>query len=337
MRPLFALLSLAAATATPAAAAPDPTTLSDLGKMEVGLKEAFEKEAGAAYDERLQKLAASYRDALQKNLNSAAAAARLEEATAMKDEIGWLDANPGAAPRVAPAPGGLTRLRTVYGDQLADLKEVRIKGFNELFTRFEAGLTEYQNRLTKELKLEDALAVKQYRDTARQRLMEEWFSVGAAASAPTPAVATPGQSVSVDMVARETVVEGETLKDQVLLTGGTTTIQTNPYYKWSGGSQLLWRDGKVGDKLTVNLRSSATGKFDIILKMTLESDFGRFRIQPGQERPKEINLGVTPTAPAFLEWKNVEMTVDTPFPIVVELIGVGKGPSFGLDCITLVR
>ena len=332
---LFSLLWFTFVTVMHAAAAPDPSTLNELSNMELGLKEAFQKEVGAAYEERMQKLAASYREALKKNLNTAAAAARLEEATAFQDEIGWLETNAGFAPRVEAAPPSVTRLRSVYGDQLADLKEVRIKAFSELFTRFEAELTECQDRLTKNLKLEDALAVKQYRETARQKLMTEWFSGGSAA--PVQVVAASGNTVGVDIVKRETVVEGETLKDRALLTGGITTIQTNPYYKWSGGSQLLWRNGKVGDKLTVNLRTSTTGKYDIILKMTSESDFGFFKIQPGQERPKEINLGVTPSAPVYLEWKNVEMTVDTPFPIVVELIGVEKGPNFGLDCITLVR
>jgi hypothetical protein len=236
---------------------------------------------------------------------------------------------------VSAPPSSLVRLRTVYGDQLADLKEIRIKGFSELYNRFEADLNLFQDRLTKDLKLEDALAVKQYRDTARQKLMTEWFSEGG--TAPTPVTAASGTTIGVDIVARETIVEGETLKDRVVLTGGLTTVQTNPYYKWSGGSQLLWRNGTVGDKMTLNLRTSATGKYDIILKMTSESDFGSFKIQPGQERPKDVNLGVTPSAPVLLEWKNVEIVVDTPFPIQVELIGVEKGASFGLDCITLVR
>jgi hypothetical protein len=72
------------------AADPDPSTLNELSNKELAFKEVFEKQVGASYSERLQKLAASYRDALQKNLTSAAADARLEEAAAFKDEIEWL-------------------------------------------------------------------------------------------------------------------------------------------------------------------------------------------------------------------------------------------------------
>ena len=69
-------------------------------------------------------------------------------------------------------------------------------------------------------------------------------------------------------------IEGEALKP-LSKTGGTTGTQTEP--RWSGGKQLWWHHGKVGDVLELAIPVAHPGKYCLWMKNTRAIDYGVFQ------------------------------------------------------------
>ena len=59
-------------------------------------------------------------------------------------------------------------------------------------------------------------------------------------------------------------------------TGGVTELQTDR--RWSGGKQLWWRDGKIGDRLELALPSTRSGRYTLLLSVTRAFDYGIFQV-----------------------------------------------------------
>jgi len=68
-------------------------------------------------------------------------------------------------------------------------------------------------------------------------------------------------------------IEGEGLKIR-RVTGGTTEVQFIPQFGWSGGRQLWWRDGKVGDTLEIEVPVDKAGRRVLKVQLTKAPDYG---------------------------------------------------------------
>jgi len=64
--------------------------------------------------------------------------------------------------------------------------------------------------------------------------------------------------------------------------GGATEIQHEA--RWSGGQQLWWRDGKVGDKLELTLPVPTPGRYTIVMHNTRAFDYGVFQLYLDNEK-----------------------------------------------------
>ncbi|MCD6174818.1 MAG: hypothetical protein J7K65_03500, partial [Planctomycetes bacterium] len=72
------------------------------------------------------------------------------------------------------------------------------------------------------------------------------------------------------------IIEGETAQMRKI-SGGFTEIQGG---NWglSGGKHLWWKEGQVGDELTLAVQIGQSCKYEVILQMSTAADYGRFRI-----------------------------------------------------------
>jgi putative heme-binding domain-containing protein len=74
----------------------------------------------------------------------------------------------------------------------------------------------------------------------------------------------------------EGALEGEALK-VTKITGGRTKIQNMSGFKnsrWSGGSQLWWTGGKIGDSLALSLPITEKGHYSLKAVLTKAKDYG---------------------------------------------------------------
>jgi len=76
----------------------------------------------------------------------------------------------------------------------------------------------------------------------------------------------------------EGAIEGEVLP-VVECTGGVTEVQNIAQFNWSGNKQLWWRDGKVGDTMTVEFEMDEGGEYELTLGITKAIDYGIARIE----------------------------------------------------------
>lgn len=73
-------------------------------------------------------------------------------------------------------------------------------------------------------------------------------------------------------------IEGESLRYTVR-TRGVVEVQTGPEdWHWSGEQQLLWKHGKPGDTLTMELPIENAGSYRVIANLTKAIDYGIVRI-----------------------------------------------------------
>ncbi|MDG2015090.1 MAG: DUF1549 domain-containing protein [Pirellulaceae bacterium] len=98
------------------------------------------------------------------------------------------------------------------------------------------------------------------------------------------------------------VLEGESLK-QLEKTGGVAQKQN--LQDWNGGSQLWWSQGKVGDRLDLEINVPVSGSYNLAGRFTQAADYGIIEIalndvptgnkidlySPQLNRSKEISLG----------------------------------------------
>ncbi len=80
-------------------------------------------------------------------------------------------------------------------------------------------------------------------------------------------------------------------------TGGKTEIQYAPEHGWSWGKQLWWMDGRIGDRLTIEVPVEDKGKYNLKANLTMAGDYGQVQISlDGQKIGTPLDLyhdGVT--------------------------------------------
>ncbi len=136
----------------------------------------------------------------------------------------------------------------------------------------------------------------------------------------------------------EGAIEGEDLKI-LEKTGGQTEVQEVPQFRWSGGKQLWWVDGKPGDKLVLQLPIEKAGKYKITAALTRAIDYGIVQIsldgKPLGEPIDLINNGVITKGLAL---GTHELTAGE-HKLTIEITGANpravKRHMFGLDYLKL--
>ncbi len=139
-------------------------------------------------------------------------------------------------------------------------------------------------------------------------------------------------------------IEGETMK--ILAKSGDANPQNMSEYKdftWSGGEQLWWTGAKPGDRLTLALPVTISGKYSIEAVLTRASDYGvvKFLIDGQPLSDKQTDLfgsRVSNTNQLVLGEK--ELTAGE-HRLTVEITGANpeavKAYMFGLDYLWLER
>ena len=84
------------------------------------------------------------------------------------------------------------------------------------------------------------------------------------------------------------VLEGEVLK-VASMTGGTREIQEIADQRWSDDRQLWWRDGKPGDKLTLEFPVEKSGQYRVLVDLTKARDYGIVRLTVDGNNPREFD------------------------------------------------
>jgi hypothetical protein len=133
-------------------------------------------------------------------------------------------------------------------------------------------------------------------------------------------------------------IEGETLTIRAK-TSGETEVQALPEHNWSWGKQLWWRDGKVGDTLSLEFAVEEKGRYAVKANLTLAGDYGQVQMAiDGQKLGGPLDLyndGVT-TAETTLGTAALDKGTHV---LTVEIVGANekaqKRYMFGLDYIKL--
>jgi hypothetical protein len=77
----------------------------------------------------------------------------------------------------------------------------------------------------------------------------------------------------VEVFIAKDALEGEKL-EIVETTGGTHEVQEAPQFRWSDDRQVWWRDGEVGDTMTLAFPVSEAGKYKVVACLTKAVDYG---------------------------------------------------------------
>lgn len=148
----------------------------DLASLENQFLAACQIQVDEPHRARVQELDAKYGVALEKALQAASQGARLEEALAIRKEMDRVRAGlplPETDEGVEPVLG---KYRAAYREQREALEMARGKALEPLLSRYEEDLVALQQTLTKAGKLDEAGAVKTYREGGAG-----WRLVGVAA------------------------------------------------------------------------------------------------------------------------------------------------------------
>ncbi|MDO4558434.1 MAG: DUF2961 domain-containing protein [Planctomycetia bacterium] len=138
----------------------------------------------------------------------------------------------------------------------------------------------------------------------------------------------------------EGAIEGESMKICDKTGDGVTETQSGRNFRWSGDSQLWWKNGKTGDVLTLDFDVGKTDVYDMELMLTRAVDYGIVQLSLDGERCGEpIDLyetgGVFNRAVTF---GNLNLGEGT-HTLTIEITGKNDSaiPSymFGLDYLLL--
>ena len=178
--------------------------------------------------------------------------------------------------------------------------------------------------------MEYATTVYWYARPGAKGNVEPLPKVAAAAVVPVP---SPYRKVA-------GAIEGETLKI-VKKTGGETEVQNLPEHNWSWGKQLWWRDGKVGDTLSLEFAVENKGKYAVKVNLTLAGDYGQVQLSlDGQKLggPLDLYNDEVTTTEAVLGTVAMDKGTHT---LTIEIVGANekaiKRYMFGLDYIKLEK
>jgi len=178
MKPIFASLFLTL-TAT--------SVWADVPAIENQFRAAYELHVGTKYTADVAELDTKYLGALERSMQSATQAGKLEEALGFQDEIQRIKDKaplPDKDDGVAPA---LAKLRATYREQAAKLLANRTAAVAPIVEKFAVALAAHQEELTKAGNLQEAVAVKTYREgDLAERLTGKALSVSLIAATAAP-------------------------------------------------------------------------------------------------------------------------------------------------------
>ena len=169
------------------------------------------------YEEGIKALRARYRQAIEAALKSASSMGRLDESLALKEEL--LHTVKGDSVPETDEPGTnseVVRLRGIWRQEKERMdkeRNARLKGIAE---QHDAVMRRIEERLTRELKLEDAKAVRERRDS-----LEQIVKAGAASGLPKADLSSASGPVS-----SPAFLKGQNVQNAVLLDDNMTS-------KWS--------------------------------------------------------------------------------------------------------
>ncbi len=171
-----------------------------------------------------------------------------------------------------------------------------------------------------------------------------WYARPGARCNVTPDAETARKAVAIarsDVVETfhaKNAVEGESLKI-LSKTGGTTEVQDIGDFGWSDDRQLWWRDGKVGDRLALDLPVAKAGKYEVIASLTKAIDYGIVTLQVNDGPPRKFDRFNRRVAHDKLVLGTYELPKG-PNRLTIEITGTNpkavKKFMFGLDYIQLV-
>ena len=144
-------------------------------------------------------------------------------------------------------------------------------------------------------------------------------------------------------LAAKGAVEGERMRP-LSVGGGRVSTQAMDAFgrdKWSGGTQLWWTRGKVGDRLTLAMRVPAAGRYELKFQLTKAKDYAIVQLYfDGRKLGKPIDLynpNVLPTGELSLG--TLDLAAGS-HRLTVEIVGANpqakKAYLFGLDYIRFV-
>ena len=136
----------------------------------------------------------------------------------------------------------------------------------------------------------------------------------------------------------EGAIEGENMTI-ISKTGGETEKQGG-FWQTSGESQLWWKDGKPGDKLTLTLPVKEAGKFRLVGNFCYAPDYGQMKISLDGKEVKSVDF-----YSKALDWKKLDLgrfdLTMGDHQLEIEIIGANEAAEkrymFGLDYLKLEK
>lgn len=123
---------------------------------------------------------------------------------------------------------------------------------------------------------------------------------------------------------------------------GSIAIQTMNSFKvdshfWKDDKQIWWRDGKPGDKLTIDVKDVPVGKKTLVLGATVARDYGCFQLYwNGEKIGKPLDFFFEPRVEHRVVKLSVPKTTDSEGILTVEVLEKNEksaGTMFGVDYI----
>ena len=123
---------------------------------------------------------------------------------------------------------------------------------------------------------------------------------------------------------------------------GSIAIQTMNSFKvdshfWKDDKQIWWRDGKPGDKLTIDVKDVPVGKKTLVLGATVARDYGCFQLYwNGEKIGKPLDFFFEPRVEHRVVKLSVPKTTDAEGILTVEVLEKNEksaGTMFGVDYI----
>jgi len=201
--------------AAPAGPVPPDEVVADLhGKYEAALA----SQADEPFEAATAKLTASYLAALEREEQAAQAAADLDALLHWRNERMRMESQPAAGePRGGP-PAKLVEMRRTYEAETAKLTEGREAKEAELKNTYDVALAAHEKSLTQALKVDEALAVREWREPYRTVAGAEPESV----AAEVPALGASGASVRLTLAEIDRGEVGSEL--EIVLPGGIPMV-----------------------------------------------------------------------------------------------------------------
>jgi serine/threonine protein kinase len=158
-----------------------------LGEITSQFQTAYDRDIAARHNAAVVDLDAKYLIAVNRAMDAAAKSNGLDEAVKLREEVQRVTQK-GGLPETDPdsVPPSLKNLRGTYRAELAKLEKDRDAKAKPYYERHEQLLDAYQQQLTRESRLDDALKVK----ARREALLAERSGLVPSPALPTPAVSS---------------------------------------------------------------------------------------------------------------------------------------------------